>query len=318
VAPVLVLIERVDGAVRKPSLELLTLARRIGEPAALVLGAVDDATVATLGEYGASTVYSVDAPELEDYLIVPAAEAVTHVAKMLDPAAVLVTSGPDGKEIAGRVAVALDSGIVTDAVDISPGDASPVVTQSVFSGTWLADSTITSGTPVITVRTNSVGVETAPTTPTVQSVDVAFSDLARSAKVTGTTAKQSSGRPDLTDAAIVVAGGRGMGSEDAFALVEGVADALGAAVAASRAATDMGWYGHEFQVGQTGKTVSPSLYIAAGISGAIQHRAGMQGSKTIVAVNKDPKAPIFEIADFGVVGDLHTILPALTEELGKR
>ena len=317
-APVLVLIERVDGAVRKPSLELLTLARRIGEPAALVLGAVDDATVATLGEHGATTVYSVDAPELTDYLIVPAAEAVTHVAKMLDPAAVLVTSGPDGKEIAGRVAVALDSGIITDAVDIQPGDGSPVVTQSVFSGTWLADSTITSGTPVITVRTNSVAVETSPSTPSVESVDVAFSDLARAAKVTGTTAKQSSGRPDLTDAAIVVAGGRGMGSEDAFALVEGVADALGAAVAASRAATDMGWYGHEFQVGQTGKTVSPSLYIAAGISGAIQHRAGMQGSKTIVAVNKDPKAPIFEIADFGVVGDLHTVLPALTEELGKR
>ena len=317
-APVLVLVERVDGDVRKPSLELLTLARRIGEPAALVLGAADDGTVATLAEHGAATVYSVDAPELTDYLIVPAAEAVIAVASAISPAAVLITSGPDGKEIAGRVAVALDSGIITDAVDIQPGDGAPVVTQSVFSGTWLADSTITAGTPVITVRTNSVAVEQSPSTPTVESVDVTFSDLARSAKVTGTTAKESTGRPDLTDAAIVVAGGRGMGSEDAFALVENLADALGGAVAASRAATDMGWYGHEFQVGQTGKTVAPSLYIAAGISGAIQHRAGMQGSKTIVAVNKDPKAPIFEIADFGVVGDLHTILPALTEELGKR
>ena len=317
-APVLVLVERVDGDVRKPSLELLTLARRIGEPAALVLGAADDGTVATLAEHGAATVYSVDAPELTDYLIVPAAEAVIAVASAISPAAVLITSGPDGKEIAGRVAVALDSGIITDAVDIQPGDGAPVVTQSVFSGTWLADSTITAGTPVITVRTNSVAVEQSPSTPTVETVDVTFSDLARSAKVTGTTAKESTGRPDLTDAAIVVAGGRGMGSEDAFALVENLADALGGAVAASRAATDMGWYGHEFQVGQTGKTVAPSLYIAAGISGAIQHRAGMQGSKTIVAVNKDPKAPIFEIADFGVVGDLHTILPALTDELGKR
>jgi electron transfer flavoprotein alpha subunit len=318
VGAVLVLVERVDGVVRKPTLESLTLARRLGDPVALVLGAADEATVATLSEYGATTVYVVDAPELDDYLVVPHAEAVAEVARQADAVAVLVTSGPDGKEIAARVAVALDSGIITDAVDVQAADGAPVVTQSVFSGTWLADSTITSGTPVITVRTNSVTPEPAPTEPAVTKVDVAFSDLARTAKVTGRTAKQSTGRPDLTDASIVVAGGRGMGSSDAFAMVEKVADALGGAVAASRAATDMGWYGHEFQVGQTGKTVAPQLYIAAGISGAIQHRAGMQGSKTIVAVNKDPKAPIFEIADFGVVGDLNSILPTLADELGKR
>jgi electron transfer flavoprotein alpha subunit len=155
VAAVLVLVERTDGTVRKPTLELLTLARRLGEPVAVVLGAADDATVATLGEYGAGDVRVVDAAELDDYLVVPAAEAVTEVARQVDPVAVLVTSGPDGKEIAGRVAVALDSGIITDAVDITPGDAGPVVTQSVFSGTWLADSVVTSGTPVITVRPNS-------------------------------------------------------------------------------------------------------------------------------------------------------------------
>jgi electron transfer flavoprotein alpha subunit len=315
---VLVLVERADGAVRKPTLELLTLARRLGDPVALVLGPADDDTVATLGRYGAGTVYVVDAPELTDYLVVPHAEAVTEVARQVDPVCVLVTSGPDGKEIAARVAVALDSGIITDAVDIAPSDSGPVVTQSVFSGSWLADSTVTSGTPVVTVRPNSATPEEAPTTPTVQQADVAFSDLARTAKVTGTTAKESTGRPDLTDAAIVVAGGRGMGSPEAFGMLEQLADALGGAVAAARAATDMGWYGHEFQVGQTGKTVAPQLYLASGISGAIQHRAGMQGSKTIVAVNKDPKAPIFAIADFGVVGDLHTIVPAVIEELGKR
>ena len=315
---VLVLVERADGAVRKPTLELLTLARRLGDPVALVLGPADDDTVATLGRYGAGTVYVVDAPELTDYLVVPHAEAVTEVARQVDPVCVLVTSGPDGKEIAARVAVALDSGIITDAVDIAPSDSGPVVTQSVFSGSWLADSTVTSGTPVVTVRPNSATPEEAPTTPTVQQADVAFSDLARTAKVTGTTAKESTGRPDLTDAAIVVAGGRGMGSPEAFGMLEQLADALGGAVAAPRAATDMGWYGHEFQVGQTGKTVAPQLYLASGISGAIQHRAGMQGSKTIVAVNKDPKAPIFAIADFGVVGDLHTIVPAVIEELGKR
>lgn len=303
---------------RKPTLELLTLARRLGDPVALVLGAADDATVATLGEYGAGDVRVVDAPEIDDYLIVPSAEAVTEVAKAVDASAVLITSGPDGKEIAGRVAVALDSGIITDAVDIAAGADGPVVTQSVFSGTWLADSAVVSGTPVITVRTNSVTPEPAPTEPTVTAVDVAFSDVARAAKVTGRTEKQSTGRPDLTDATIVVAGGRGLGSGEAFSSIEALADALGAAVAASRAATDMGWYGHEFQVGQTGKTVAPTLYVAAGISGAIQHRAGMQGSKTIVAINKDPKAPIFEIADFGVVGDLHSIVPALVDELGKR
>lgn len=318
VPPVLVLVERSGGTVRKPTLEMLTLARRIGDPVALVLGPADDTTVAALGEYGAGTVYVVDAPELTDFLVVPHAEAVTEVARQVQPAAVLVTSSSDGKEIAGRTAVALDSGIVTDATDIQPGPDGPVVTQSVFSGQWLADSTIVAGPPVITVRPNSVTPQAAPTQPAVTPVAVTFSELARSARVTGTTAKQSSGRPDLTDAAIVVAGGRGMGSAEAFAVVERVADALGGAVAASRAATDMGWYGHEFQVGQTGKTVAPQLYLAGGISGAIQHRAGMQGSKTIVAVNKDPKAPIFEIADFGVVGDVHTVLPALADELEKR
>ena len=317
-APVVVLVERTDGAVRKPTLELLTLARRLGDPVAVVLGAADDATLATLGEYGAADVRVVDSPELEQYLIVPAAEALAEVVRQVEPAAVLVTSSPDGKEIAGRVAVALDSGIITDAVDVAPGDdGSPVATQSVFSGTWVAQTAVTAGTPVITVRPNAATAEPAPTEPTVATVEVSFSDVARAAEITGYAAKQSTGRPDLTDAAVVVAGGRGMGSADSFAVLEQVADALGGAVAASRAATDMGWYGHEFQVGQTGKTVAPSLYVAAGISGAIQHRAGMQGSKTIVAINKDPKAPIFEIADFGVVGDLHTILPGLASELGK-
>jgi electron transfer flavoprotein alpha subunit len=318
VPAVLVLAERADGAVRKPTLELLTIARRLGDPVALLLGPADDETVATLGRYGAGTVYVVDQPEISDYLVVPQAEAVTEVARQVDPVCVLVTSGPDGKEIAARTAVALESGIITDAVDVQPSDSGPVVTQSVFSGSWFADSTVTTGTPVITVRPNSATAEPAPTDPTVTAVEVSFSDLARSARITETTAKQSTGRPDLTDAAIVVSGGRGMGSGEAFEMLERLADAMGGAVAASRAATDMGWYGHEFQVGQTGKTVAPQLYIASGISGAIQHRAGMQGSKTIVAVNKDPKAPIFAIADFGVVGDLHTVIPALIDELGKR
>jgi electron transfer flavoprotein alpha subunit len=170
---------------------------------------------------------------------------------------------------------------------------------------------------VVTVRPNSVVPEPAPVEPAVETMAVG-SGPAPAPQVVARTPKSVTGRPELADAAIVVAGGRGVGSPEGFNLIERLADALGAAVGASRAATDLAWCPHEFQVGQTGATVSPQLYLASGISGAIQHRAGMQGSRTIVAINKDPQAPIFEISDFGVVGDLHTILPALIDEIGKR
>ena len=160
--------------------------------------------------------------------------------------------------------------------------------------------------------------EAAPVTPTVEAADVELGDAVRAAKILGRSPKAATGRPDLADAAVVVAGGRGVGSAGGFKLIEQLADTLGAAVGASRAATDEKWYPHDFQIGQTGKTVAPQLYIASGISGAIQHRAGMQGSKTVVAVNKDPKAPIFSIADFGVVGDLHAVLPKLIDEISRR
>lgn len=315
---VLVLVERADGSIRKATLELLTLARRLGEPAALVCGPLDDATTATLGEYGATTVYAVEGAELDDYLVLPKVDALVAAVRQSAPAAVLVTSGPEGKEVAARAAVRLDSGIVTDAVDVEAGDGGPLVTQSVFAGAWTATSQVVRGTPIIAVRPNAVAAQPAPTQPVVTPVSVTFTDGARAARVTSRTAKTSTGRPDLADAKVVVAGGRGMGSAEAFHLAEKVADALGGAVAASRAATDLEWYGRDYQIGQTGKTVAPQLYLASGISGAIQHRAGMQGSRTIVAVNKDPKAPIFAIADFGVVGDLHTVLPALVAEIEKR
>jgi electron transfer flavoprotein alpha subunit len=318
VAEVLVLVERSDGVVRKATLELLTLARRLGDPAALVCGAVDDATTALLGEYGATRVYVADNPELEEYLVAPKADALVAAVQQATPAAVLVTSGPEGTEVAARTAVRLDSGIVTDAIDVTTGDGGPLVTQSVFSGGWTAQSQVVRGTPVITVRPNAVSPEAAPAQPAVEALPVQLTDTARGARVVGRTPKTSTGRPDLADAAVVVAGGRGMGSAEAFGMLERLADALGGAVAASRAATDLGWYGHDFQIGQTGKTVAPQLYLASGISGAIQHRAGMQGSRTIVAINKDPKAPIFGIADLGVVGDAHTVLPALIAEVEKR
>ncbi len=175
---------------------------------------------------------------------------------------------------------------------------------------------VSQGIPVITVKPNSAAPEPAPAQTEVQILDVSFSDAAKAARIVERKPKAKSGRPDLSEAAIVVSGGRGTNGD--FGPVEAFADALGAAVGASRAAVDAGWYPHSNQVGQTGKQVSPQLYVAAGISGAIQHRAGMQTSKMIVAVNKDPEAPIFELADFGVVGDLFTVLPQATDEVGKR
>jgi electron transfer flavoprotein alpha subunit len=312
---VLVLVDHVDGAVRKTTTELLTIARRLGEPSAVYFGSGVENATDTLAKFGAAKVYVVDAPELGDYLVAPKAEALVAVAQQSSPSAILVTSSAEGKEIAARAAVRLDSGLVTDAVDV---DASGVATQSAFAASYVVTSKVTSGTPIITVKPNSAAPEEAPAAAAVENVTVAFSPAATTAKITEVAPRAKSGRPELTEAAIVVSGGRGVGGPEGFGVVEALADALGAAVGASRAATDAGWYPHAFQVGQTGKTVSPQLYVANGISGAIQHRAGMQTSKTIVAVNKDAEAPIFELADYGVVGDLFAVVPQLTDEIGKR
>jgi electron transfer flavoprotein alpha subunit len=318
VAEVLALVERTNGSVRKASLELLALARRLGEPSAVVCGAADEAIVKSLGDHGATRVYAVDHPDLEEFLVAPKADALIAVIRRTRPAAVLVTAGREGTEVAARVAVRLDSGIITNAVDVVPGDGGPLVTQSVFSGSWTTQSQVVRGTPVITVRPNAATPEVAPVEPVVEQVPVEVAEASRGARIANRVPKTGTGRPDLSDAAVVVSGGRGMGSAEAFRVLEELADAMGGAVAASRAATDLGWYGHDFQIGQTGKTVAPQLYLANGISGAIQHRAGMQGSRTIVAINKDPNAPIFSIADLGVVGEAHSVLPALIAEVQRR
>jgi electron transfer flavoprotein alpha subunit len=310
---VLIVAEQVDSHVSKPALELLTLARRLGEPVAVVFGEIDETVVKALAEYGATRVLSVSDPAINDYLVAPKAEALAQIAETVQPAAILITSTPEGKEIAGRLAVKLESGLITDATDIA---ADGTTTQSVFAGNWTVTAAVTHGVPVVTVKPNAVAPEVAPTEPATEQVEVTISDAAKSARVLKSEPKQSSGRPELTEAAVVVAGGRGTGGD--FTQIEELADVLGGAVGASRAAVDAGWYPYAYQIGQTGKTVSPQLYIAAGISGAIQHRAGMQTSKAIVTVNKDAEAPIFALADLGIVGDLNKVLPAVIEEIKQR
>ena len=317
-AEVLIYVDHVDGAVRKPTLELLTLARRLGEPVAVHLGPGAEEAAKVLGEHGATRVLAADAPEFADHLVVPKVAALKAAYDAVSPAAVLVPSSGEGKEIAARLAVRLESGLITDAVDIEPGDEGPVATQSVFAAAYTTRSRITRGTPVITVKPNSAAPEAASAAGTVEQLEVSFDDAARGTKVVSRTPRESTGRPELTEAAMVVSGGRGVNGAENFPVIEALADSLGAAVGASRAAVDAGWYPHSNQVGQTGKSVSPQLYIAAGISGAIQHRAGMQTSKTIVAINKDSEAPIFDLVDYGVVGDLFNVLPQLTEEVKTR
>ncbi|GAA0613305.1 electron transfer flavoprotein subunit alpha/FixB family protein [Kribbella sandramycini] len=310
---VLVLVDHTDGTVRKTTAELLTIARRLGEPVAVFIGDGAQAALPALGQYGATKVIALTNPELSQYLVAPKAEALQQVAAKIEPSAILISSNAEGKEIAARLAVKLESGLITDAVDVQEG---PVTTQSVFAGNYSVKSKITKGTAIITVKPNAATPEAAETSPEVEEFDVTISDAAKTAKITDSKPRAATGRPELTEAAIIVSGGRGTGGD--FAPVEAFADSLGAAVGASRAAVDSGWYPHAYQVGQTGKTVSPQLYVAAGISGAIQHRAGMQTSKTIVAINKDNEAPIFELVDFGVVGDLHKVLPTATQEVTNR
>src|SRR5262245_57144565 len=314
---VLVVVEHAGGAVKKVTLEMLTLARDLGTPAAVVFGAPGTAAALSdkLGEYGAAKVYVAESDDIAGHLVAPKAAVLAKLITSAQPSAVLLGSTQEGKEIAARVAVNLDNGVLTDVLAL---DADGIATQAIFAGTTIVRSRVTRGLPLATVRPNSLTPTPSPVTPSVETIDATVDDSAKLVKVVERRAEQKGSRPELTEASIVVSGGRGVGSADNFKLVEEFADLLGAAVGASRAATDSGFYPHQFQVGQTGKTVSPQLYIALGISGAIQHRAGMQTSKTIVAVNKDNEAPIFELADFGIVGDLFKVVPQAAEEIRKR
>ena len=309
---VLVLVDHVDGVVRKTTTELLTIAAGVGEPSAVFVGAGFESAKDVLTRFGAAKVYLIESPDVTDHLVAPTAEALAQLVERTSPAAVLIASNAEGKEIAARLAIKTSSGLITDAVEVA---ADLSTTQSVFAGTYTVRARVTTGTPIITVKPNSATPLESAGAAVVEVFEPVISELAKSTTITMTSPRAKSGRPELTEAAIVVSGGRGTSGD--FAAVEAFADSVGAAVGASRAAVDAGWYPHANQVGQTGTTVSPQLYVANGISGAIQHRAGMQTAKTIVAVNKDAEAPIFELVDFGVVGDLFTVLPQATEAIEK-
>src|ERR1700722_15112801 len=309
-AEILVLVEHVGETVKKVTGELLTLARAYGEPAAVWTGAGAEGGQARLAEFGAAKIYVADSKDFDDYLVAPKAELLAELVAAKSPAAVLVAATAEGRGGAAPRGVKTGSGILTDVTGLAD---ELVGEQSIFGGAITVQSKVATGTPIIAVRPNAVSPEPAAGDAAPELVSVPVSDAAKAARVTGRVVAERGERPELTEASIVVSGGRGLGAGEHFALIEQPADSLGAAVGASRAATDAGWYRHQFQVGQAGKTVSPQLYMAIGISGAIQLRAGMQTSKTIMVVNKDPEAPIFELADFGVVRDLFQGVPALLE-----
>lgn len=315
---VLVLVEHADGEVKKVTFELLTAARSLGEPAAVVVGAPGTATKLreSLAAYGAAKVYVAESEDAAGYLVTPKVDVLAALIERA--AAVLVAATAEGKEVSARLAARTGSGLLWDAVGLEGSGSDVTAVQSIFGGAFVVKSKSTKGTPIVSVRPGGLEAEQSTGAATEEQVDVPAVDSAKAAKITGVDPLVGGDRPELTEASVVVSGGRGVGSAESFSVVEQLADTLGAAVGASRAAVDSGYYPAQFQVGQTGKTVSPQLYIALGISGAIQHRAGMQTSKTIVAVNKDPEAPIFEIADFGVVGDLFKVAPQLAEEVAKR
>ena len=323
-APVLVVVDHQEGALSGPSTEALTAARQLADGApvgAVWLGASapGDAALAELGRFGATTVYAPKLEGLAPQLAPVATEAVAAVVAQVAPQAVLLVSSYVGKELAAGLAVVLGTGAVVDADDVRRGaDGGIEAAKTVFAASWTTVCAVTGGVPVVALRPTAVDAEpaAAPTEPDVETVAVSFSDRARAVSVVERVEHPRTGEVSLTEAQTVVVGGRGTDGD--FTAVEELAAVLGGAVGATRDVTDEGWREHSAQVGQTGVTIAPRLYIGAGVSGAVHHTVGMQAAQTIVAINTDSEAPIFEIADFGVVGDVADVLPQLIEELKAR
>jgi electron transfer flavoprotein alpha subunit len=318
-----VVVDHDAGDVRKVTLQALAGGRRIAgdlglDVAAVYVGGGFDRARERLAAAGAGTVYVAQGEDVDGYLVQPQIEALAALIQEKEPTVVLFGSDALGKDLASGVAARIGAGVLADVIDLAVEGDRAVATMSVFGGATVTRCRVRGAPQVICVKPNAFVAQDAPGELTEVPFAVAVSDGAKRARIVDRVQQEAGGRPGVEEASIIVSGGRGLGGPEHFAVVEALADALGAAVGASRAAVDAGWYPHQNQVGQTGKTVSPQLYVAVGISGAIQHRAGMQTSKTIIAVNKDADAPIFQLADFGVVGDLFTVIPALTEEITRR
>ncbi|WP_284990304.1 electron transfer flavoprotein subunit alpha/FixB family protein [Arthrobacter sp. efr-133-TYG-120] len=308
-----------EGEISPSSRELIAAASRVGTPVAVLVTSrpLRGDVVAELGFLGAEYILAAHCDDAETLLLTPQVEALCSAVQQFQASAVILACSADGREVAARLAVRTRGGLIADAVDLRLSDGRILATHSVFGGSYLAESTVEDGLPVITIRQGSIEDSAGPVTPEMSVAEVCFG-RSTSAVVESSRAMSASPRPELRTAERVVSGGRGLGSKENFALVEQLADALGAAVGASRAAVDAGFVTRGAQVGQTGVSVAPNLYVALGISGAIQHRAGMQTAKTIVAINSDPNAPIFDVADFGVVGDVFTVVPELIEAIRSR
>jgi electron transfer flavoprotein alpha subunit len=301
----------------RASLEVLSRAAQLGRAEAIVLGRGAREAAPGLGAYGASRVYVHANPAYDDYIAMPGAETIARLVEQHQPDYLLLATTYESRDIVARLSVRLDRGVLTDATDVAITDGQLAVTVP-WGGETIVTGTLTASPRIVMVRAKSFALTTHEgITPEIEEVSWPVDDAWRQAQIVERVEQASEG-PALEDAAIIVSGGRGLGKPENFAVIEQLAAVIGGAVGATRAVVDAGWKPYSYQIGQTGKTVKPTLYIACGISGAIQHLAGMKGSKYIVAINRDENAPIFTIADLGVVGDVLAIVPQLTQELQRR